>query len=83
MTDAYREMRYHSIIHDREMARLSMADAHGAEFFAIVETVGKRWRDRREVVLDQIADAIERGDRPGEVTIDHDRLARAAVPLVG
>jgi hypothetical protein len=65
----YREMLFWSPLLGSQAARLSMTDARGREFFAIVaRESGKVWRERREDVLLAIEDAIARGDQPGEVT---------------
>lgn len=64
----YSEFRYWSIQHDRMMVRLSMCDAHGAEFFALIPaSEGKSYRERREEALNDIEYAIEMGCRPGMV----------------
>lgn len=65
---AYRELRYWSAWHDGEVARLSMVDDHGQEFYRIVPAdTGKRWREVREEALTVIEDAIRAGCLPGEV----------------
>lgn len=63
---SYRETRYWCVARDCDVARLSMVDGHGQEYFAI-EPVTRKWRDRRDSVLALIEEAIERGDAPGEV----------------
>lgn len=62
---------YYSPLIDGEVARVSMADDHGSEYFAIVPKPpsGKGWRAKRDAALDLIEEAIDNGDRPGEVTI--------------
>lgn len=65
---AYREFRFYSPSHDAEVARLSMADDGGREYFAIVVVAaGKGWRERREEALTAIDDAVAAGAPPGEV----------------
>lgn len=66
----YTEYRAYSPIIDAEMVRLSMYDNRGGEFFALVPAYApKKWRERRDEVLDAIMDAMEAGDHPGEVEI--------------
>lgn len=66
----YREFKFYSVIHDREMVRLSCADSHGREFFVMVPSAsGKRWRERREEALTNIEAAIAQGCDPGEVRV--------------
>lgn len=73
----YSEHRYWSVIHNARVARLSIADAHGTEHFAVVPTDRTRgdeprisWRDRRQETLEAIAAHIERGETAGEVRLD-------------
>ena len=73
--------RYWSIAHCCRVARVSLADEHGREYFAIVPMAllrpkGARryplpadYRGPLDDVLDQIADAIDRPDVPGEVAV--------------
>jgi len=63
------EYRYWSVIHGCETSRLSVFDAHGQEFYTIIErpTEGKRYREARQEAVETLIDAVERGDEPGEV----------------
>lgn len=55
---------------DCDVARLSLADDQGQEYYAIVPVMsGKKWRERRETALDAIDEAIVRGEAPGEVRV--------------
>lgn len=48
-----------------------MADREGAEFFAIIpDGDGKSYRGRKQDALEQIANAIDKGNEPGEVRIE-------------
>jgi hypothetical protein len=62
------EYRFFSLILDAPAVRLSIWDANGQEFFAIVEEPARPgYRKLRRNTLDLIADAIEDGREPGEV----------------
>ena len=64
--------RYWSVVHCTRVARLSMADDHGQEYFATVPMAhlrGKGYRERLYAVLDQVRDAITAGAGPGEVIV--------------
>lgn len=66
----YTEYRAYSPLHDAEVVRLSMYDARGGEFFALVPAdAQKKWRERRDEALDTIMDAMDAGQFPGEVEI--------------
>jgi hypothetical protein len=66
----YSEFRYYSPLHDCEMCRVSMSDARGSEYFALVPAKdGKGWRKAREETLDAIGDAIEAKKEPGQVHV--------------
>jgi hypothetical protein len=55
------------------MVRISMADAHGREFyFPIPAFDAKAYRARKEVALEAIAEAIDAGLQPGRVYIRGD-----------
>lgn len=67
---SFHELRAYSLLHDAEVVRLSLFDKSGGEYFALVPHLnGKGWRDRRNMILDRIDDAIVRGDPPGEVEV--------------
>lgn len=68
---SFREHRYWSPTLGLDAVRLSMAGQRGSEFFVVVpkDDSRKRWRERREELLDALAEAIERGDEPGEVKL--------------
>jgi hypothetical protein len=64
----YTEYRAYSPVHDAEMARLSIWDNQGREYWTTVVPDGRGWADRRRYHLDTIMDAIEdRRVPPGEV----------------
>lgn len=63
----YREFRFYSPQLDTEAARLSMVDAHGREYFTVISTESRGYRDRRERALIAIEDAIAAGEPPGEI----------------
>lgn len=64
----YTEHRAYSPTFDCEVARLSMYDTNGSEFFMLVPVEeGKRFRERRQTALDAIYVAIQTGRLPGEV----------------
>ena len=72
MSLRYAIHRYYSIAHCCRVARLSMADAHGQEYFATVPMAylrSKEYRERLDGVLDQVRDAIEVDRGPGEVVV--------------
>jgi hypothetical protein len=68
----YRQYRYWSIFHDAYMARLSMWDAHGAEFFTVIpwDKGGKAFREARAQALEALGGAIEGGQPPGEYVME-------------
>jgi hypothetical protein len=65
----YREFRSYLIRHGGVVARLSLAKPGGGpEYFMVVPGPGGRgWRDRKAEALDQLDDAMARGDTQGEV----------------
>lgn len=68
MTDfRYRVHRFWSPLLGCEAARVSVADEHGGEFWAIVPAGGKGWRERRDIAVERLSAAIEAGRAPGEV----------------
>lgn len=67
---AFHELRAYSPLYDAEVVRLSLFDKSGGEFFALVPNPNRKgWRDRRNLILDSIDDAMMRGDPPGEVEV--------------
>lgn len=64
---SYQIIRYYSAATDREMARISMFDERGSEFWTEVLHGGKEWRKKRDEAVELLANAIEAGDEPGEV----------------
>ena len=70
----YIEYRFYSPGADCVSARISIAGEQTREYFAIIraDEPGSRYRKRRQKACEAIAEAIERGDEPGEVAIDHD-----------
>ena len=64
-----KEVRYWSIVWGCDVVRVMCPDEHGREYFCEVEA-GKGYRDRREVVLEAIREAVERDDAPGEVVVE-------------
>ncbi len=65
----FSEFEYYSVLHDANVARVSIIDPHGAEFFMIVERDEKGYRDRRNDAIDACVEAIEAGCAPGEVRL--------------
>lgn len=64
----YQEFRAYSPTYGCEVSRFSMFDKNGAEFFIMLPTsAGKKWRETRTKAVEAIADAISRGDEPGEI----------------
>lgn len=80
MTARYREFRFWSPFLGCPAARLSMADSHGREYFAIVprETAVK-YRDIKERALDAIEAAIEAELKPGEVKVPWGSFSTAQI----
>lgn len=69
----YQEITQYSPILDRDITRLSTSDERGAEYFCLVDQKdGRSWRESRDKALDQIEQAIMRGDPPGEINITLD-----------
>lgn len=69
MTVLYSEFRAYSPLADCEIARISVADDRGSEFFMFVKDIGygKHYRETLVATLDQICAAMDRGVDPGEV----------------
>jgi hypothetical protein len=65
----YRAYNYWSPILGTNACRLSMRDARGSEFFAIVPRVdGRAWKDICIAALTAIQEAIDEGREPGPVS---------------
>ena len=62
------------VIRDCAVARLSLFDERGGEYWMEVPTDQRDgsgripWREARSAALDRISDALRRGDEPGEVS---------------
>ena len=64
----FSEFQYYSLLHDREMIRISMVNERNGEFFTYIPADdGRRYRERRDQALGTIQSAIEAGLDPGEV----------------
>ena len=57
----------YSPLYDAEVARISVPDANGCEYFAIVAIDGKGYRQRRDEAIGKCVEAIKAGCPPGEV----------------
>ena len=66
---SFSEYEYYCPLRDAYVARVSVADDHGAEYFMIVERDAKGYRERRENAIDACIEVIEAGCAPGEVRI--------------
>lgn len=65
----YVERESYSLIYDANVVRIASA-REGREYFAeILAEPRKTLRDRRDVALDAIQQAIESGREPGEVNV--------------
>ncbi len=75
----YLEFRSYSPEMDCICSRISLAGTFGAEYFALIraDEPGSRYRKRRQKACEEVAAAIERGDEPGEVALDHDAMSEA------
>lgn len=69
----FSEWFHYDITRDADVCRVSIADPAGREFFAVVPTDGKGYRDRRDDAVSAILTAIEAGDEPGEVSVQFER----------
>lgn len=65
----YTEFRFYSVELDAPAVRVSVPDERGAEYYAIVEAGGKGYRDRRELALEELERAIEKGWPAGCIAI--------------
>jgi hypothetical protein len=63
----YSEHEYWSIIHGENVARVSVPDEQGREYWTIVPTGGSGYRKRREAAIEMCLEAMRRGLQPGEV----------------
>ena len=64
----YQENRMYSPLFDGDVARISMWDRHGSEFFCLIPAgYGAAYRDRRDACLEAIETAIAQRRDPGEV----------------
>jgi len=65
----YSEHSFWSPMFGAPAVRLSMVDDRGGEFWRVIERdqSAKRYREARDLVLDEIEAAISRGAEPGEV----------------
>lgn len=68
MSGYWSEYRRYDVTRDATVARLSMSDDRGGEYWSEV-VVGRisEYRKSRELALDLIEAAIARGDEPGQV----------------
>lgn len=65
---AFSEYRFYSPTVDAEVVRISMSDAQGGEYFMIIKAAdGRRYRERRDEVIELIQQAIAQKLQPGEV----------------
>ena len=65
----WQELNFYNALTDTTSKRVSLFDNGGLEYFCVVNNpgIGRTWRERRAELLERLADAIERGDPPGEV----------------
>ena len=63
----FSEFEYWSAIHGEDVVRVSVTDANGSEFFAIVPLDGRVYRKRRDEAIELCLEAIRLGCAPGEV----------------
>lgn len=60
------EYHFYSFLHDAEVVRVSVWDAHGDEYWAIVPD-GRDYAEKRAIAVDALVEAIEDEDKfPGE-----------------
>ena len=65
----YHEYHYWCVYRDAYVARVSVVDKNGREFFQIVTRDGRGYRERREKAVEACCDAIDQGCDPGEVRL--------------
>lgn len=64
----YQEFRAYSPLYDAVMARISMTDDRGQEFYALIPAVsGKPYRTAKAEAIEMIQEAMADGCQPGEV----------------
>lgn len=64
----YQEFVSYSPFHDAEMARISMCDSLGQEYWMMIPVQsGKAYREARNTAIEAIVTAIESNQAPGEV----------------
>lgn len=61
----FAEYRFYSMLHDADMVRVSLWDARGDEYFALVED-GRGYGDRRKEAVEFLEQAIDDQKLPGE-----------------
>jgi hypothetical protein len=65
----YTEYQAYSPLHDDVVCRVSIGDGRNGEHFALIPLRPRSHRRDRRQALDELVDAIEAGDPPGEVTV--------------
>lgn len=71
MTRAYSDFRYWSGVHDRDMARVSIGDGKGGEFYMVIpDDGGRRYREARAQAMSDICEAMDLGLAPGCVRVN-------------
>ena len=64
----YSQFIAYSPLTDCDVARISMANEQGSEYFCLLPvTEGKAWRDAKQEALSALSEAITDGLRPGEI----------------
>lgn len=68
MSAVWQQLRFWSPTLGTDAVRLSVVDDRGGEFYRIIPAVvGRKYREERDRVLDELEDAIASGAEPGEV----------------
>ncbi len=71
----WREYRFWSVVHGGRVSRISLFNLAGDEFFTFVDAAdgkdaeGRHYRQRREIALDMLQEAVTDGLNPGEVRL--------------
>lgn len=71
----WREYKFWSIMHGARMARLSLFNVANDEYFCFVDASdgkdpeGRYYRQRREIGLEMLEEAVHSGLQPGEVRV--------------